>query len=108
LIAASNGTGCIAPVLQGVFISLRRRKTSRHASGIDRSASLATGKGSRVMSVLGIGASGAYARAWGCSFAFGGSPPPGLDIVSYGLPTVINMDVLDRGFLRSLAAMAIE
>jgi hypothetical protein len=86
-----------------------RPVTVRRASGNGRSALPATGKGSRVVSVLGIVVPGACAIAWGCSSRFGvNPPPPALDVANDGLTAFVDVDVLDRDFLRAFAAMAIE
>jgi hypothetical protein len=73
-----------------------------------RSASPATGTGSRSLSVLHIAGSGAWAScfAWGCSSDFGRSPPPGVwTMPTTRLPAGMHMNVLDCDFLLTLAAV---
>ena len=87
-----------------------RPGTFRRASGIGRSASRATGTGSRVASALGI------AAAWCMGNALHGvvplismrPHPPGLDVADDGLAAFVDVDVLDRDLLLALAAVAIE
>ena len=81
----------------------------RRASGSGRSASPATGTGSRVVSVLGIVVPGACASCMGLILSFRCEPsPPALDVADDGLAAFVDVDVLDRDFLRAFAAVAIE
>jgi hypothetical protein len=78
------------------------------ASGNARSPLPETGIRSRVAFVLGIGALGALAIAWGVvSLASDVPLPGGLDRADDRLTATVNMHVLDGDFLRPFSAVAI-